>query len=84
LKPDQAGVSVASIRYDLRSAVTISQPISLAACKAPVPFAKNWLELSPSSAPKKQKTDVVEHPEGLDHVGLLVDELPGPAGLPFI
>jgi hypothetical protein len=27
---------------------------------------------------------VAEHPEVFDHVGLLVNEPPGPAGLPFI
>jgi len=26
---------------------------------------------------------VAEHPEEFDHVGLLVNEPPGPAGLPF-
>jgi len=26
---------------------------------------------------------VAEHPEIFDHVGLLVNEPPGPAGLPF-
>jgi hypothetical protein len=30
-----------------------------------------------------KKTDVAEHPEVFDHVGLLVNELPGPAGLSF-
>jgi hypothetical protein len=33
---------------------------------------------------KPKKTDVVEHPEVFDHVGLLVNEPPGAAGLPFI
>ena len=33
---------------------------------------------------RKKKADAVEHPQGLDHVGLLVNEPPGPAGLPFI
>ena len=32
---------------------------------------------------KKKKADVVEHPQGFDHVGLLVDEPPGAAGLLF-
>jgi hypothetical protein len=32
---------------------------------------------------KKKKADVVEHPRGFDHVGLLVDEPPGAAGLLF-
>jgi len=27
---------------------------------------------------------VVDHPQGFDHVGLLVNEPPGPAGLLFI
>jgi hypothetical protein len=30
----------------------------------------------------KKKADVVEHPKVFDHVGLLVSEPPGPAGLP--
>jgi hypothetical protein len=33
---------------------------------------------------RQKKADVAEHPEVLDHVGLLVDEPPGPTGLPFI
>ena len=33
---------------------------------------------------RKKKTDVVEHPEVFDHVGLLFNEPPGTAGLPFI
>jgi hypothetical protein len=32
----------------------------------------------------KKKADVAEHPEVFDHVGLLVNRLPGLAGLPFI
>ena len=32
----------------------------------------------------KEKADVTEHPQGFDHVGLLVNEPPGPAELPFI
>jgi hypothetical protein len=31
-----------------------------------------------------KKTDVAEHPEVFDHVGLLVNGLPRTAGLPFI
>jgi hypothetical protein len=31
----------------------------------------------------EKKADVVEYPEVLDHVGLLVSEPPGTAGLPF-
>jgi len=31
-----------------------------------------------------KKADVTEHPEVFDHVGLLVNEPPGTAGLPFI
>jgi hypothetical protein len=34
-------------------------------------------------APQK-KTDVVEHPQVFDHVGLLVNGPPGRAELPFI
>jgi len=30
-----------------------------------------------------KKADAVKHPEVFDHVGLLVNEPPGPAGLPF-
>jgi hypothetical protein len=33
---------------------------------------------------KRKKADVVEHTEVFDHVGLLVNEPPGVAGLPFI
>jgi hypothetical protein len=36
------------------------------------------------SDPKAKKADVAEHPEVFDHVGLLVNEPPGTAGLPFI
>jgi hypothetical protein len=32
----------------------------------------------------QKKADVVEYPEAFDHVGLLVNEPPGTAGLPFI
>jgi hypothetical protein len=31
-----------------------------------------------------EKADAAEHPQVFDHVGLLVNELPGSAGLPFI
>ena len=34
--------------------------------------------------PQAKKADVMEHPEAFDHVGLLVNEPPGQAGLPFI
>jgi hypothetical protein len=34
--------------------------------------------------PPQKKADVVEHPEVFDHIGLLFDEPPGTAGLPFI
>jgi len=33
---------------------------------------------------KTKKADVAEHPKVFHHVGLLIDEPPGPAGLPFI
>jgi hypothetical protein len=33
---------------------------------------------------RKKKTGVVEYPEVFDHAGLLVNEPPGKAGLPFI
>jgi len=41
-----------------------------------------WLRRSGDAETKK--ADVVENPEVFDHVGLLVNELPGTAGLPFI
>jgi hypothetical protein len=31
-----------------------------------------------------EKAGVVDHPQGFDHVGLLVNEPPGQAGLPFV
>ena len=31
----------------------------------------------------KKKADVAEHPEGFDHVGILFNQPPGTAGLPF-
>jgi hypothetical protein len=34
--------------------------------------------------PSDKKADVVEHATVFDHVGLLVKEPPGAAGLPFI
>ena len=40
------------------------------------------LRLSRSTANKK--TDVAEHPEAFDHVGLLINEPPGTAELLFI
>jgi hypothetical protein len=48
----------------------------------PVVRAVGWLR-RPGDAETK-KADVVENPEVFDHVGLLVNEPPGPAGLPFI
>ena len=47
------------------------------------------LEASPGSllvcghfaAPETKKADVMEHPKAFDHVGLLVNEPPGVAGL---
>jgi hypothetical protein len=33
---------------------------------------------------RNKKADAVEHPEAFDHVGLLVNEPLGQAGLPFI
>jgi hypothetical protein len=35
-------------------------------------------------AASEKKADVAEHPEVFDHVGLLVNEPPDSAGLPFI
>jgi hypothetical protein len=42
------------------------------------------LLLYPSLLWSKKKADVVEHPRVFDHVGLLVIEPPGKAGLLFI
>jgi len=36
------------------------------------------------SETKDKKTDVVEHPQVFDHVGLLTNEPPGTAGLLFM
>lgn len=33
---------------------------------------------------REKKADVTEHPEVFNHVGLLFNEPPGAAGLPFI
>ncbi len=33
---------------------------------------------------RNKKADVVEYPQGFDHIGLLVNEPSGPAGLPFV
>ena len=46
-------------------------------------------ELRPSrvataNATKRKKTDVAKHPEAFNHVGLLVNEPPDTAGLPFL
>jgi hypothetical protein len=35
-------------------------------------------------ASASKKADVVKYPEAFDHVGLLFNEPPGTAGLPFI
>ena len=32
----------------------------------------------------RKKADVIEHPKAFHHAGLLVNEPPGTAGLPFI
>ena len=32
----------------------------------------------------KKEADVIEHPKAFHHAGLLVNEPPGTAGLPFI
>ena len=47
----------------------------------PVVRAVGWLR--PPRAAETKKADVVEHPEVFDHVGLLVNEPPGTAGLPL-
>ena len=40
--------------------------------------------LSRRAIDSKKKADVVDHLRVIDHVGLLVNEPPGAAGLPFI
>jgi hypothetical protein len=57
-------------------------------------FISDFLGVGDRPAPSRQfalrgeaqtkKADVVEYPEVLHHVGLLVNEPPGMAGLPFI
>jgi hypothetical protein len=42
-----------------------------------------WLRPS-RSAENKKKADMAEHPKAFNHVGLLVNGLPGTAELPFI
>jgi hypothetical protein len=37
-----------------------------------------------TAATGKKKADVAEHPTAFDHVGLLINEPPGSAELPFI
>ena len=39
--------------------------------------------LTPRGEGQAKKNDVTEHPLAFDHVGLLVNEPPGMAGLPF-
>jgi hypothetical protein len=41
-------------------------------------------EMASISAHTNRKADVAEHPQALHHVGLLFNESPGTAGLPFI
>ena len=48
----------------------------------PVVRSVGWLR--PPCDAETKKADVVENPEVFDHVGLLVNEPPGTAGLPFI
>jgi hypothetical protein len=58
----------------------------LVAKNASVPWARGLTGVEPSGAtpPKaEKKADVAEHPEVFDHVGLLVNGLPGTAELPF-
>jgi hypothetical protein len=40
--------------------------------------------IDPRNFKRTKKAGVAEHPQGFDHVGLLVNEPPGPAELPFI
>ena len=53
--------------------------------------ARGWADIPPLMrripevcAAITKKADVAEHPGVFDHVGLLINELPGTAGLPFI
>ena len=46
------------------------------------PFTRRPTNLWTSQRPTK-KADVAEHPEVFHHVGLLFNEPPGTAGLPF-
>jgi hypothetical protein len=41
-----------------------------------------WIQTS--RVAQEQKTDVADHPKAFHHVGLLANEPPGRAGLPFI
>jgi len=50
-------------------------------------FLSLWAKTKPISAlkpPAQKKTDIPEHPEVFEHVGLLVNWPPGIAELPFI
>jgi hypothetical protein len=55
----------------------------LAAAAAPQGRKTSRRHPENKSAWAKKKADVVEHPEVSDHIGLLVNKPPGPAGLPF-
>jgi hypothetical protein len=43
-----------------------------------------WARPIRASSGETKKADVAEHPQAFDHVGLRVNEPPGPAGLLFI
>jgi hypothetical protein len=50
------------------------------------PFVVRQLEISgirTAREPARKKTDAAKHPKAFHHVGLLVNEPPGPAGLLF-
>jgi hypothetical protein len=50
----------------------------------PYPLQMALTLRSKTIQPRTKKADMAEHPEVLDHVGLLTNEPPGTAGLPFI
>jgi hypothetical protein len=55
----------------------------LGGCHGQQPFAYLRTGAQGDRSAGNKKADVVEHPAVLGHVGLLVNEPPGMAGLPF-
>ena len=52
---------------------------------SPIPREnRHWWPDVPTWLESEKKTGVVEYPQVFDHAGLLVNEPPGQAGLPFI